>query len=138
MDRLEEIKARWARATPKPWEVWRTTDNWMEIAVRSPQAKGQFDLGLIASVQPERGCDQKAGPRETANAEAIAAAPENIAWLAGEVSQLRAALAVYADVDNWAEPVIRNGHILADTWIVTDDRVRGPTRAKWALAGEAT
>jgi len=72
-DRLDEIRARWAAATPGPWEARVHEGLW---AICHPH-------GWIMD-----GCDSI--PRgDGPDAVAIAAAPEDVAWLVGEVERLR-------------------------------------------------
>ena len=117
MDRLEEIRARWAKATPGPWltDEYRTG---VFVKQRGLQYNRYYEHPLANTLM----MGLKQGT-PAANAEAIAAVPEDIAWLAGEVSRLRAALAVYADEDNW-EDCIWNGEL------------GGPDVARRELAGK--
>ena len=76
-DKLREIKERWAKASPKPWTAkkWASEahpDEWV--------VEWGDDLWLH--------CEDSRCLRQP-DAEAIAAAPEDIAWLISEVERLR-------------------------------------------------
>jgi len=84
MSRLNEIKQRWAAATDGPWRAQTTT--------------GKF--GSVAA-DADTGCDDAenvdayeghlvAESCTPANRTAIAAAPDDVAWLVVEVERLRA------------------------------------------------
>lgn len=75
-DRLAEIEARWLKATPGPWEV---------------------DGGLVYSPEHPTVCQMfnrwdEDFDNHVANGDALAAAPDDVAWLCAEVERLRAAL----------------------------------------------
>lgn len=96
-DRLAEIKARWAWATPGPWY----TGNPIEKGVYAPwhEHRGpvwgpgsverytHHDTHLIAQLHDTRDTDWPA--EEAANREAISHAPTDVAYLVAEVERLR-------------------------------------------------
>lgn len=82
--RLAEIRARWAEATPGPWV--RERADWQNIVCRAVPARGPGRH--IAGV----GGSSALGHNGNADAAAIAAAPEDVAWLLAEVERLRALL----------------------------------------------
>lgn len=70
-DRIEEIRARWAKATPGPWEAL-------------PGVRGYW------CVQGPKETPNSAFPWFEGDAEAIAHAPEDIAYLLAELEAARA------------------------------------------------
>jgi hypothetical protein len=101
-DRLAEIKARWAAATPSPWRWgdWTTTFGQPELdqthLERSP-AHGDFPaLARLSDVETTEvlpALEDPIEPELEANAQAIVNAPADIDWLVGEVERLRGLLA---------------------------------------------
>jgi hypothetical protein len=82
MGKVDEIRARWAAATPGPWThcVWYGTDDggWAAIGPHHEEDDGISD---------EPGCDaEQCAERD---AEAIAAAPSDVAFLLAELGALR-------------------------------------------------
>jgi hypothetical protein len=88
---LEAIRERWAAASPPPWhaEIGRSPDGHCHGAPVVYDAK---KVGFVARVW-------KSHPRKVANAEAIAAAPADIAALLALVASLRASRAAGPTVD---------------------------------------
>lgn len=86
-DRLTEIEARWAKTTPGPWKV--CADDWEDDHC-AVYTSGYRHPKCAAITHPDRKfviADSETG---RANATAIAAAPDDIAYLAAEVRRLRA------------------------------------------------
>lgn len=77
-DRLTEIRARWAAATPGPWE-W--TPDMYQLYATEDAPCDEYDADIISA---DRGQMLVAQP----NADFIAAAPEDIDYLLGEVERL--------------------------------------------------
>jgi hypothetical protein len=95
---LEPIKARLAAATSQPWEVAEAhtykdgKQTVSELFVRRPDD----DVSIAADI-----LDPTTSNPSQANADFIAHTPADVWALIGEVERLRAALAVYADRENW-------------------------------------
>lgn len=85
MTKLDEIRARWAKATPGPWEIEREEDDVVTHAI-SP-----CDLGYPSTIGPLQDVVYRSMDVEQveADAEAIAHAPEDIAFLLAEVERLQ-------------------------------------------------
>lgn len=107
---LDEIRARWANATPGPWKAGGpVTREALLRAAPSGLSAEVYEIGhnsdhfppALAVVNdycvphPLRGPKVLDRERWTAadNAQAIAHAPEDVAWLLAEVERLRALLA---------------------------------------------
>lgn len=80
-DRLAEIRARLDAATPGPWNV-RTNGSWLR-----PRAVVYRDSNQHANNVDV--CQLIGERREWADADLIAHAPADIAWLLDEVERLR-------------------------------------------------
>ena len=92
---LNAIKARWAAATPGPWEAG---DTWVYTMPVYPDDNRLSSVLGMKFEDPERREQEHA--RARANAEAIAHAPEDIAALIQVLEEVRAVLG--ADV-GWVE-----------------------------------
>lgn len=73
MSKLQEIRERWAKATPGPWCIREVAEGILDV-VSQPQK-----VGVAEDLGPP-------------DAEAIAAAPSDIEWLLKRVERLEAAL----------------------------------------------
>lgn len=82
-DRLETIRERWAKATPGPWKA-KCYRDWQPVVTANTEHED--DRPLV--VAPTDGNGR--GTQDEQNVEAIAAAPEDIAYLIAEVERLRA------------------------------------------------
>lgn len=82
-DRLNKIRERWAAATPGPWSWWADPDMGGTYEWLQNESLGQYEM-LRTDADQE--------PSE-ANADAIANAPEDVAWLLAEAERLRGLLA---------------------------------------------
>lgn len=89
-DRLSEIEALWAKATPGPWVQWLG---------HTKVFKGPATVNTRREFKPAGGfiCDTEndiaeVQTQELADAAAIAAAPQDVKWLCAEVWRLRAEL----------------------------------------------
>lgn len=115
-DRRADIRARLDAATPGPWEARQNIH--AEFTVHEVRRPGTF--GLVAS--PNYGRDDYG----RADAELIAHAPADLAWLLDDADAARATLAaLVADVDALADEFairsdpysrdvsVRLGHLLA-------------------------
>ena len=102
-DRLQEIRARLDAASPGPWGYT------LDPGTRhyEPYLLVENKHGAIAEVNPRH-------PRRTRNADLIAHAPADIAWL---LDELRVA---YDDIDE----AIRKGDDAADYWMQEAKRLR--------------
>lgn len=72
-DRVPEIEARWAHTSPVPWQARPHEMRRNCATVRTTDEHGTF---VAQYLTPE-------------DAEAVAHAPEDLAWLIGEVARLR-------------------------------------------------
>jgi hypothetical protein len=103
MGKVDEIRARWAAATPGPWThcVWYGTDDggWAAIGPHHEEDDGISD---------EPGCDaEQCAERD---AEAIAAAPSDVAFLLAELDALRERVSALDKVRAAAERVVEALH----------------------------
>jgi len=81
MDRLEEIEERWAKTTPGPWAVNDANDAG-ELYVGRANDNGDWFAIVEFTYQIWE-------ERVREDADAIAAAPQDIAWLIAEVKRTR-------------------------------------------------
>ena len=90
MNWLEEIEARWAKATPGPWHWY----HWKGIIEVQRKDAGEGDACPVVHWQ---GFDGSCRPvaEHNRNASAIAHAPEDVARLIAEVKALREAVVQY-------------------------------------------
>ena len=85
MTKLDEIRARWAAATPGPWVeddgnvLSRPLGDARRAAIVAKLSGEQYDVDAIEMDPFVATTEQRA--RSEADAAAIAAAPEDIAWL---------------------------------------------------------
>lgn len=81
-DRLRQIRERWAKATPGPWVLGRTFEEEDE--------RGKLCCAYIFDPSAHGGVLSVDGWAKTVDMLAIAAAPEDIAWLLKRVEELEA------------------------------------------------
>jgi hypothetical protein len=117
MNWLEEIEARWAKATPGPWHWY----HWKGIIEVQRKDAGEGDACPVVHWQ---GFDGSCRPvaEHNRNASAIAHAPEDVARLCAEVKALRAQAAADAEVREAA----RNAMIAADEYMRPDPATHVP------------
>lgn len=84
-DRIEAIRARWEAATPGTWEAG---DTWVYTMPVYPDDNRLSNIFGMKYADEERREVERA--RSQANCEAVAHAPEDVAWLLSEVERLRA------------------------------------------------
>lgn len=89
MSRLDEIEARWQEATPGPWVTGGNRGELRggtAVFTTHPHESSRYrsHVQCIAEV-----ADGWGDERGRTNAQAIAAAPEDIAWLVAEVRRLQ-------------------------------------------------
>ena len=85
-DRLAEIRARLDAATPGPWERRESVQGYSNLVVLADYINRDDGAWLIAEASWNGPMPDKAS--SGANADFIAHAPEDIAWLLGEVERL--------------------------------------------------
>jgi len=93
-DRIEEIRKRWSAATPGPWDVTtnsgRGEEKWRTIRAKGWAVVRVDEFTRYTRGEPETFCGVWI---EDANAQAIGAAPSDIAFLLAEVERQAAQLA---------------------------------------------
>jgi hypothetical protein len=83
-DRIEEIRDRWAAATPGPWH---TSDD-DHLFIDLDGADGRVCVMSAVSIDPTTGeTDSTLQRRAEADVTAIVHAPEDVAWLLAEVER---------------------------------------------------
>jgi hypothetical protein len=94
-DRLEEIRARAAAASPPPW-TWRR-DPWLDVYLEL-----EAPTGLV--IEPTLWDDGYKGfGLSPADAEFLEYARQDVDDLLGEIERLRAALEEYANPEHWSD-----------------------------------
>lgn len=94
MTRLDEIRDRLENASPGPWRLeWRGQDLRVQ-APDEPDPITEFAYG-IATWEPQ--VHEQRAECDTGNAELIANAPGDIAWLISEVEHLRTLCTTYGE-----------------------------------------
>ena len=92
-DRIEEIRKRWSAATPGPWDVTtssrRREEKWRTIRAQGRAVVRVDEFTRHNGGEPETYCGVWI---DDANAQAIGAAPSDIAFLLAEVERLTAEL----------------------------------------------
>ena len=82
MRRIDEIRERLDKATPGPWKAtYEAADDWVSIT-----GQGFYDGGHWMTCPEVATCEGIVGP----DADLIANAPADLAWLLGEVERLSA------------------------------------------------
>ena len=81
-ERIDEIRERLDKATPGPWKAtYEAADDWVSIT-----GQGFYDGGHWMTCPEVATCEGIVGP----DADLIANAPADLAWLLGEVERLSA------------------------------------------------
>lgn len=89
-DRLQEIEERWEGATPGPWKIRGPEDSYLYdfVHILGPNEENI----LVEPTSHSVSGSWSTGDATDATYQAVAAAPEDIAWLVAEVKRLRGIL----------------------------------------------
>lgn len=110
MTKIEEIRERWKKVTPGPWALdpafwsppsWGETMHYRRVVHGEPNQISGIRRPLFSTNGAADGSEQ--ATQNHHDAAAVAAAPDDVAWLLAEVDRLKAQVAAFSSARDAAK-----------------------------------